>query len=269
MHTESVQRDDSGRYEIQLLEPRRWELRSGGKRPSVHSTASAARSAADRLERLSRLRRSLMRNGLVLVAVLAAATVVAGMRTSANPEHEAAVAYTGRMEAAFRSVVAAESNLDDFEVESDGFAGAEVAGPPVFRIESGAEDELRVSAERVSLLTGDHEGTCFTLRWTEPEWPVTGILRRGFPCEATSTTALSSSHARAASSTIAGLVNWDPLLPPERVQVGWFFPTMFALTAVALWSGVGVTLALLKARVERGAVLTWPREDHVSVPERD
>lgn len=268
MQREPAQHDHSGRYEIQPLEPRKWELRSGGKRRSLHTTASAARSAADRLERFRRLRISALRNGLVLIGVVAASSVLVGMRTIPNPDHASAVSYTERIETAYRSVVAGESDLEGFLAESDGFAGATVEGPPVFRIEGGAVDEAPATPAPVSLLVGEHDGTCFTLRWEEPDWPATGILRRGYPCEAVPTTALNSSHALGASSTIAGLVNWDPLLPPERVQVSCFFPAFLVVLAVGMWSGVGLTLALLEARVGRGAILTWPDAVGVGAPQR-
>ncbi len=256
MLTIPVQHDTTGRYEIQLLEPHRWELRSDGRAPSVYGTASAARSAAARLERSRRIRVSLLRSGSVILVVAVAMLFALGMRQVANPEYVPVVEFTGRMEAAFRAVLRGQ-DVESFRPESDGFAGANVDAPPDFRIQDGDVAEEPESPMQVAVLIGEEAGRCYSLRWETPQWPVVGILRPGVPCEPTPTAAVRSSYVQAASSTQSGTVYWDPLLPTEHLQARWFLPAMLALIGAGVWSAVSMSLAMLRGRSERSAPLDW------------
>lgn len=257
MRSIRTQRDLSGRYEIRLVEPGSWELLKDGIRHSLYRTASAARNAADRVEGLRRLHFLLFRNGVVIVLVGLGIGVAAGFRTIPNPDYAPASAHADRMEAAYLAVVAGEEGLSGFRLESHGFVGAIVDGPPAFAIETGEPTDEPARPVRISALIGELSGTCYSVRWEEPERPVTGILRPEFPCMPNSDAARSSSYSRVASSSQPGVLRWDPLLPVPQVQASWFFPVVLVLLGAGLWSAVGITLALLSHRSGRSAPLFW------------
>lgn len=248
MQTISPQRDRSGRYEVKLLEPGTWELLVDGKPHSRHRTAGAARAAATEASRLRRVRRSVLRNGALLLASVFAMLFTLSVRTVANPDHERAVAFTARLENAYRAVVSGARRLSDFSGDPDGFAGTTAAGPAAFEIEGGTPGAGDRPRAVVSVLFGEESGTCYTLRWEEEDHPITGVLRSGLPCAASPDLGLPSSYRGAGSSTLAGVVNWAPLLPPARIQVQWFLPLFVTLIAAALWCSIGLSLALLGKR---------------------
>ena len=257
MRTIHNQRDLSGRYEIRLVEPGSWELLTDGTRHSLYRTGSAARSAAVRVEGVRRLRFLLFRNGLVIVLMGFGIGLAAGFRTIPNPDYAPARALADRMEAAHLAVVAGEEDLSGFRLESHGFVGASVDGPPAFAIETGEPTDEPARPVRISALIGELSGTCYSVRWEEPERPVTGILRPEFPCIPNSDVARSSSYARVASSAQPGVLRWDPLLPVPQVQASWFFPVVLVLLGAGLWSAVGITLTLLSHRSGRSSSLVW------------
>ena len=151
-------------------------------------------------------------------------------------------------------------HLESFAQDSDGFAGAKVSGPPAFRIETAEPAEELPGASQISVLSGEHNGTCYTLRWEQPGWPVTGVLDAGLTCLPTSKAGVSSSYAAGASSTQAGVVYWNPLLPADRIQVRWFFPVVLMFCGIGIWSAVGMTLAYLTRRSGVSASLGWETE---------
>ena len=257
MRTIHTQRDLSGRYEIRLVEPGSWELLTDGIRHSLYKTGSAARSAAVRVEGLRRLRFLLFRNGIVIVLIGLGIGIAAGFRTIPNPDYAPARALADRMEAAYLAVVAGEEDLGSYRLESHGFVGAIVDGPPAFAIETGEPTDKPTGPVRTPVLIGELSGTCYSVRWEEPERPVTGILRPEFPCIPISDVARSSSYARVASSSQPGALSWDPLLPVPQVQASWFFPVLLVLLGTGLWSAVGITLALLSHRSGRSIPLVW------------
>ncbi len=259
MRTMHTQRDLTGRYEIRLVEPGRWELLRGGIRHSLHKTASAARSTAARSEGLRRLRLVLLHKGVLILLVGLGIGLATGFRTMPNPDRGPAVGFTDRLGAAYLAVVAGDGDLDSFRLESDGFKGATVDGPPAFGIETG--ESQPADPVRISLLIGELEGTCYSVRWEEPEWPVAGILRPDLPCTPVSKAGMSPSYVRTASSTQPRVVYWDPLLPEPQLQAGWFFPVVLVLLGTGLWSAVGVTLALLRHRAGRTISLRWSDPD--------
>ena len=257
MRTIHTQRDLSGRYEIRLVEPGSWELLTDGIRHSLHRTGSAARSAAVRVESSRRLRLKLFRNGVVVLLIGFGIGLAAGFRTVPNPDYAPARALADRLEAAYLAVVAGDEDLSGFRLESHGFVGASIDGPPAFAIETGEPTDEPARPVRISVLIGELSGTCYSVRWDDPDRPVTGVLRPEYPCTPTSDVGERSSYIRDASSTQPGAVQWYPLLPVPQVQASWFFPVVLLLLGAGLWSAVGITLALHSHRSGRSTSLVW------------
>jgi hypothetical protein len=224
----------SGRYTIEIARPAGWELRVNGRVHARFGQASAARSAAARIERL-RLRRSRLTGRLVAISLLAGLIgLVSAARMESNPTRGEAEALAADFEASYAAIQ----------------AGAPLAAVPD-TIEA-ALVEIPYGAP-VIMLAGETGGRCYAMYWNDGRGPIARWLVAGLECTPTAAMATSAHNVyHAQTPAVSGHLpmstqafDFDDILPPTQRQRPWTLPALFVLGGALLFTAVDASKVLL------------------------
>ncbi len=220
-------------YRAVRVEPRQWDLHVDGSLRSSHRGFRDAERAAVVIDRRSRTRAAAVRHTTILVAAFLVLTPVLLLREIDNPNYEPAREFADQIESAYRAISANEIEIADLSLDSDGFEGG------VFTIDRGG-----IVADYL-VLTGEHEGDCYVVRWQQGRVPFVGRLLPRDPC-VPGDPALSFNpadfEALANNTSADGPLDWSRVLPPQTRLGAWVLPAVIALLYVALQQLVSLSL---------------------------
>jgi hypothetical protein len=224
-------------YRAIRVESRRWELRVDGSLHSSHDGFRNAEQAAAAIDRRDRKRRAVVRHTLILVGAFLVLTPVLVFREVANPAHAPAREFADHLETAYRAINAGEAEITDFSLGSDGIQGG------LFEVDRGG-----VVAD-YSVLTGEHEGDCYVVRWRQGRVPFVARLLPRHPC-APGDPALSFDpagfEALGHNTNLDGPLEWGRVLPAEVQTATWVLPAVIALLYVVLQQTVSLSLVSIR-----------------------
>jgi len=224
-------------YRAVRVDDQRWELRVDGAYHSSHNGFRDAERVAAAIDRRSRTKMAVVRHTLILAAASLVLMPVLLFREVANPAYGPARTFADHIEGAYRAVNAGEAEVTDFSLISDGFEGG------VFTIDRGG-----VVAD-YQVLTGEHEGDCYVVRWRQGRVPFVARLLPRYPC-ALGEPALSFNPAEfealAHNTSGNSPLDWDPVLPPQIKIATWVWPAAIALFYVVLQQLVSLSLVFIR-----------------------
>jgi hypothetical protein len=224
-------------YRAVRIDARRWDLEIDGEKHSSHLGYREAERAGRVHDRKRRTRATFIRHMLILAVACLLLAPVLLLREGSNPDFSPAREFADRMEQAYRDVDSGAVDIASFSMESHGFEGA------VFEVDRGGV----VSDYRV--LTGEHKGDCYVVRWVLGEVPFVARLLSRYPC-VPGDPALSFDPARFEAIAINidadGPLEWVPVLPEEVALAKWFFPVAFVLLFVVLQQLVSLSLLAIR-----------------------
>ncbi len=224
-------------YRAVRVEAQRWELRVDGAPHSSHDGFRHAERAAATIDRRSRKRRAMVRHTLILVGASLVLMPVLIFREVANPDYAPAREFADHLETAYRAINAEEAEITDFSLSSDGIQGG------LFEVDRGG-----VVAD-YSVLTGEHEGDCYVIRWRQGRVPFVARLLPRHPC-APGDPALSFDpagfEALGNNTDLDGPLDWGRVLPPEVQTATWALPAAIALLYIVLQQTVSLSLVSIR-----------------------
>ncbi len=226
-----------GSYRAVRVEAQRWELRVDGVDRSSHQGFRAAELAAASIDRRSRTRSSLLRHTLILAAAFLLLAPVLIFREVTNPDYGPARDFADQIERAYGALNAGEAAITDFSLEADGFEGG------VFEIDRGG-----VVADYL-VLTGEHEGDCYLVRWRQNNVPFVARLLPRYPCipgDQTLSFNPAEFEALGSNTSADGPLGWARVLPPETQIATWVLPAVIVLIYIMLQQLVSLSLVLIR-----------------------
>jgi hypothetical protein len=229
-------------YRAVRVDAQRWELQVDDAHHSCHEGFRDAERAAAVVDRTSLKRRAVARHTLVLTFAILVLTPVLIFRERANPDYAPARAFADHMEDAYRAINAGEASITDFSLSLDGFEG------DAFVVDRGG-----VVAD-YQVLTGEHEGDCYLVRWRQGRVPFVARLLPRYPC-APGDPALSfdpaTFEALASNTRADGPLDWVRVLPPEIELAPWILPAVIALLYIVLQRLVSMSLVAIRGSPAR------------------
>ena len=178
-----------------------------------------------------------MRHTLILAAAFLMLAPVLIFREVANPDYGPARDFADQIERAYRALNAGEAMITDFSIDSDGFEGG------VFEIDRGG-----VVADYL-VLTGEHEGDCYVVRWRRDNVPFVARLLPRHPCvpgDQTLSFNPADFEALGSNTSADGPLGWVRVLPPETQIATWVLPAVIVLIYIVLQQLVSLSLVFIR-----------------------
>lgn len=223
-------------YRAVRVDAQRWDLRVDGFHHSYHRGFRDAQMAASAIDKKSRARAAVVRHALIFTAASLMLASTQLFRQIANPEYSPARAFADRIEEAYRAIDAGEAEITDFSLDSDGFEGR------VYEVDQ--DDPATASL----VMTGQHEGDCYVVRWRRGRVPFVARLLFHHECipEGQARTSNPAAfEAIAINISADGPLSWDSVLPPETRPATWFLPAVIVLLFTMLQQLVSLSLVFL------------------------